>query len=127
MIIALYEHKIFVQGTIWGINSFDQWGVELGKELCNRLAPIVADSRADADLDGSTAGLISGAPAADGLMSCRRRAQPTTSSMTSRRKSQSGQDDGRACGSAGRNGRNRLCSIVDVALVIASVVILPPI
>jgi glucose-6-phosphate isomerase len=36
-LLALYEHKIFVQGTVWGVNSFDQWGVELGKELANRL------------------------------------------------------------------------------------------
>ncbi len=40
-LIALYEHKVFVQGVIWGINSFDQWGVELGKELANSLAPMV--------------------------------------------------------------------------------------
>jgi glucose-6-phosphate isomerase len=40
MLIALYEHKIFVQGLIWGINSFDQWGVELGKELAKSLAPV---------------------------------------------------------------------------------------
>ena len=59
-IVALYEHKVFVQSVIWDINPFDQWGVELGKELCNRLAPLVADASADlAGLDGSTAGLIS--------------------------------------------------------------------
>lgn len=38
-LIALYEHKIFVQGVVWGVNSFDQWGVELGKQLANQLAP----------------------------------------------------------------------------------------
>jgi glucose-6-phosphate isomerase len=38
-LVALYEHKVFVQGTIWGINSFDQWGVELGKVLANRITP----------------------------------------------------------------------------------------
>ncbi len=38
-LIALYEHIVFVQGTVWGINSFDQWGVELGKELANRITP----------------------------------------------------------------------------------------
>jgi glucose-6-phosphate isomerase len=38
-LVALYEHKVFVQGTIWGINSFDQWGVELGKQLANRITP----------------------------------------------------------------------------------------
>jgi glucose-6-phosphate isomerase len=58
-LIALYEHKVFVEGIIWDINSFDQWGVELGKELASRLAPIVADPKADlAALDPSTAGLI---------------------------------------------------------------------
>ena len=41
MLIALYEHKVFVQGAIWGINSFDQWGVELGKTLANEILPIV--------------------------------------------------------------------------------------
>jgi glucose-6-phosphate isomerase len=54
---ALYEHKVFVQGAIWGINSFDQWGVELGKELAQKLdRALVADSAAG--LDPSTAGLI---------------------------------------------------------------------
>ena len=58
-LIALYEHKVFVQGVIWNINSFDQWGVELGKELAMQLAPIVADaSLSTAGLDSSTAGLI---------------------------------------------------------------------
>jgi len=58
-IIALYEHKVFVQSVIWDINPFDQWGVELGKELCNRLAPIVADAKASTSgLDASTAALI---------------------------------------------------------------------
>ena len=58
-LIALYEHKVFVQSVIWDINPFDQWGVELGKELCNRLAPIVGDRNASLEgLDGSTAGLI---------------------------------------------------------------------
>jgi glucose-6-phosphate isomerase len=58
-LIALYEHKVFVEAAIWDINPFDQWGVELGKELASRLAPIVADANADlAALDPSTAGLI---------------------------------------------------------------------
>ena len=58
-IIALYEHKVFVQSVIWDINPFDQWGVELGKELCNRLAPIVADANSSTSgLDASTAALI---------------------------------------------------------------------
>ena len=42
-LIALYEHKVFTQGVIWGINTFDQWGVELGKKLCEQLAPAVQD------------------------------------------------------------------------------------
>jgi glucose-6-phosphate isomerase len=58
-LVALYEHKVFAQSAIWDINAFDQWGVELGKELCNRLAPIVEDASKSLDgLDGSTAGLI---------------------------------------------------------------------
>jgi glucose-6-phosphate isomerase len=59
MLIALYEHKVFVQGVIWGLNSFDQWGVELGKQLASRLLPaIMGQSEADAQLDQSTRGLI---------------------------------------------------------------------
>ncbi len=58
-LIALYEHKVFVEAAVWGINAFDQWGVELGKELASRLAPIVAEPEADTSkLDASTAGLI---------------------------------------------------------------------
>jgi glucose-6-phosphate isomerase len=58
-LIALYEHKVFVEAAIWDINPFDQWGVELGKELASRLAPIVADPSASLTaLDASTAGLI---------------------------------------------------------------------
>lgn len=60
MLLALYEHKVFVQGVIWSINSFDQWGVELGKQLANRLLPaIMGDQAYDAQLDTSTCGLIS--------------------------------------------------------------------
>ncbi|MEL7528676.1 MAG: glucose-6-phosphate isomerase [Pseudomonadota bacterium] len=58
-LIALYEHRVFVEGVIWGINSFDQWGVELGKELATALLPMV---RGDAPADGkdaSTRGLLS--------------------------------------------------------------------
>jgi glucose-6-phosphate isomerase len=60
MLIALYEHKVFVQGVIWGINSFDQWGVELGKELAKALAPAVAGQPAASleDHDSSTIGLV---------------------------------------------------------------------
>jgi glucose-6-phosphate isomerase len=58
-LIALYEHKVFVEAAIWDINPFDQWGVELGKELASRLAPIVSDASSDiSKLDGSTAGLV---------------------------------------------------------------------
>ena len=56
-LIALYEHRVFTSGAVWGINSFDQWGVELGKALCNELLPRfdTGDSRG---LDASTAGLL---------------------------------------------------------------------
>ncbi len=58
-LVALYEHKVFVQSVIWNINAFDQWGVELGKEVCNSLAPIVADKTASlGNLNPSTAALI---------------------------------------------------------------------
>ena len=56
-LIALYEHKVFVQGAVWDINSFDQWGVELGKALATRLLPVVEGAPADA-LDSSTKGLV---------------------------------------------------------------------
>ncbi len=58
-LIALYEHKVFVQGVIWGINSFDQWGVELGKTLARRVLPELSlDALPAEGQDGSTAGLI---------------------------------------------------------------------
>ena len=56
-LVALYEHIVFVQGVIWDIGSFDQWGVELGKALCNQLLPRFA-SRDTQGLDASTAGLL---------------------------------------------------------------------
>jgi glucose-6-phosphate isomerase len=56
-LIAMYEHRVFVSGALWGINSFDQWGVELGKALCNALLPRL-DSGDVTGLDGSTAGLL---------------------------------------------------------------------
>ncbi|MEM7439026.1 MAG: glucose-6-phosphate isomerase [Pseudomonadota bacterium] len=56
-IIALYEHRVFVEGVIWGINSFDQWGVELGKELAVAMLPLV-EGAAPEGKDGSTAGLL---------------------------------------------------------------------
>ena len=57
-IIALYEHRVFVEGVILGINSFDQWGVELGKELALALAPILDGRESAAGKDGSTRQLV---------------------------------------------------------------------
>ncbi|MEU4024685.1 glucose-6-phosphate isomerase [Streptomyces anulatus] len=59
-LIALYEHKVFVQGAIWNIDSFDQWGVELGKVLAKKIEPLLTgDGGADAGrLDSSTAALV---------------------------------------------------------------------
>ncbi|GAA0301177.1 glucose-6-phosphate isomerase [Rhodovulum strictum] len=57
-IVALYEHRVFVEGVILGINSFDQWGVELGKELATALAPVIAGTDPGAGLDGSTRALL---------------------------------------------------------------------
>ncbi len=58
-LIALYEHKVFTQGTLWGINSFDQWGVELGKVLAKKIVPELADPKAPLHHDPSTNRLIS--------------------------------------------------------------------
>ncbi|MGD8743305.1 MAG: glucose-6-phosphate isomerase [Granulosicoccaceae bacterium] len=57
-LIALYEHKIFVQGVIWNINSYDQWGVELGKQLARVILPELSGSNSVASHDSSTNGLI---------------------------------------------------------------------
>ncbi len=58
-LVALYEHNVFTQGAIWGIDSFDQWGVELGKALANRIIPeLQADEEPDLHHDGSTNALI---------------------------------------------------------------------
>lgn len=57
-LIAMYEHKIFVQGVIWNIFSFDQWGVELGKQLAGRILPELGDEKEIASHDSSTNGLI---------------------------------------------------------------------
>ena len=57
-LIAMYEQKIFVQGVIWNIFSFDQWGVELGKQLAGQILPELADNQAVTTHDGSTNGLI---------------------------------------------------------------------
>jgi glucose-6-phosphate isomerase len=56
-LLAMYEHRVFVSGALWGINSFDQWGVELGKALCGELLPRLV-SGDTSGLDGSTAGLL---------------------------------------------------------------------
>ncbi len=59
MLIALYEHKVFVQSVIWNINPFDQWGVEKGKAIANQILPMLNGKHADLDdLDSSTQGLI---------------------------------------------------------------------
>jgi glucose-6-phosphate isomerase len=57
-LIALYEHRVFVEGVLFGINSFDQWGVELGKELATGLLPVVEGKEDAAASDASTAGLV---------------------------------------------------------------------
>jgi len=57
-IVALYEHRVFTEGVILGINSFDQWGVELGKELALALAPVLEGRDSAAGKDGSTLGLV---------------------------------------------------------------------
>ncbi len=56
-LVALYEHKVFVQGAIWNIDSFDQWGVELGKVLAKRIEPVLLTGEGAEQLDSSTAGL----------------------------------------------------------------------
>ena len=57
-LIALYEHKVFVQGAVWGINSFDQWGVELGKAVASRILPAFADPSLASSFDSSTQELL---------------------------------------------------------------------
>ncbi|MGS2587258.1 glucose-6-phosphate isomerase [Streptomyces hebeiensis] len=58
-LIALYEHKVFVQGAVWNIDSFDQWGVELGKVLAKEVEPVLTGDSAGEGLDSSTAALVS--------------------------------------------------------------------
>ncbi|MFD4693186.1 glucose-6-phosphate isomerase [Streptomyces sp. NPDC058463] len=58
-LIALYEHKVFVQGAVWNIDSFDQWGVELGKVLARKIEPVLTDGTGAEGLDSSTAALVS--------------------------------------------------------------------
>jgi len=58
-LVALYEHSVFTQGTVWGIDSFDQWGVELGKALARRIVPeLQAGAEPELTHDGSTNALI---------------------------------------------------------------------
>ena len=57
-LIALYEHKVFVQGILWRINSFDQWGVELGKQLAKATADDLTGATITGDHDASTLGLL---------------------------------------------------------------------
>ena len=57
-LIAMYEHKIFVQGIIWNIFSYDQWGVELGKQLANSILPELENDQKINSHDSSTNGLI---------------------------------------------------------------------
>jgi len=58
MLLAMYEHKIFTQGVIWNVNSFDQWGVELGKQLAKKILPELAATTPVSSHDSSTNGLI---------------------------------------------------------------------
>lgn len=58
-LIALYEHMVFVQGIVWGINSFDQWGVELGKEMATAIAPFLTNDAEVSDFDAATQSAIS--------------------------------------------------------------------
>lgn len=58
-LVALYEHKVFVQGAVWNIDSFDQWGVELGKVLAKRIEPALTEGADVPGLDASTAALVS--------------------------------------------------------------------
>lgn len=57
-LVALYEHKVFVQGVVWGVNSFDQWGVELGKVLGNQVLDAIHSGDMHASMDSSTQALI---------------------------------------------------------------------
>jgi len=57
-LIALYEHKVFVQGAVWNIDSFDQWGVELGKVLAKKIEPVLTGEASTGELDSSTAALV---------------------------------------------------------------------
>ncbi|HHJ13168.1 MAG TPA: glucose-6-phosphate isomerase, partial [Gammaproteobacteria bacterium] len=58
MLIAMYEHKVFVQGVVWQINSFDQWGVELGKQLAQVVQKELAGGEVASQHDSSTRSLL---------------------------------------------------------------------
>ena len=74
-LVALYEHTVFVEGTIWGIDSFDQWGVELGKVMAKELAPILTDPRRPGPLRPGRVDGVTGA-------SVPRAARPASSTRT---------------------------------------------
>ena len=57
-LIAIYEHKIFFQGAVWNIYSYDQWGVELGKEMARKILPEIEGDEINPDHDESTKGLL---------------------------------------------------------------------
>ena len=57
-LVALYEHRVFVEAQLFGINAFDQWGVELGKELATALLPVIEGKESTDGRDSSTAGLV---------------------------------------------------------------------
>jgi glucose-6-phosphate isomerase len=57
-ILALYEHKIFVQGILWQVNSYDQWGVELGKQLSEQVLALMDDTTANHQMSSSSVKLI---------------------------------------------------------------------
>ena len=57
-LIALQEHRVFVSGAVWGINSFDQWGVELGKQLAQKISQQIAQGAPSSDQDASTSQLL---------------------------------------------------------------------
>ena len=57
-LIALYEHRVFCQSVLWNLNAFDQWGVELGKQLATEIQPALADGASEGKYDGSTRGLL---------------------------------------------------------------------
>lgn len=58
LLLALYEHRTFVQSVLWGVNAFDQWGVELGKQIAAELGPMLSGETQPTEVDSSTRGLI---------------------------------------------------------------------